>query len=397
MNNLRISRDRYLDRLVEFKDKHVIKIITGIRHCGKSTLLEMYSYHLISSGIDENNVMLLNFSESSFSDISLENIVDGLKKRNGRTYVLLDEVQMQDSWDEMIIDVFKNLNCDICIAGSISTISSSKLSMLPPESMMSMELSPFSYEEFLRYTEEEDSNDLMMDYMTYGGFPLALMVRISENAKIAAIEGIYNTIILKDIVFTKNIRNPQMLENVSEFLMTNIGNLLSVKSIRDHMTDNGSKVNFETIDGYLGYLEEALIFHRVKRYNIKTKEEFVVNDKFYLTDPGIGTAVLGRRMNTGRIMENLVYLELRRRGFTVFVGKLDDEEIDFVIVNDSCKMYIQVCYSLEDPSVLDRKVHALKSVNDDHRKIIIVMDRSEKNHDGIIEITLRELLTGAPI
>jgi len=399
MNNLRIPRDQYLDRLIEFKDKPVIKAIVGIRRCGKSTLMEMYKDHLLSTGIKEDSIISMNFTHSPFSDADQEYVMNEVKKRNGRKYVLLDEVQMIESWDKMVLNMFENMDCDIYITGSNSVMFSSKLSTLLSGRSVSIEMFPFSYEEFLRYTGEKDSDDSLVEYMTYGGFPLALMVRNSRDAEMAILEDVYNTVVLKDIMLRKNIRNQQTLDRMSRFLMRNIGNPVSVKSIKDHMTSSGSKVNFETVDSYLSYLEESLAFYRAKRYNIKAKEELVVNDKFYLSDPGIRTAVLGKREgDIGNMMENLVYLELRRRGFKIFVGKIDEFEIDFVAINDSVKVYIQVCYSMRDPITENREMRPLKLIKDDHRKIIIVMERSlNRDREGITEMGIKEFLTGAAI
>lgn len=254
----------------------------------------------------------------------------------------------------------------------------------------------FSYEEFLRFSELADSDDALTEYMTYGGFPLALMVRGSKSAEMAVLEDIYSTVVLKDIIMRNNLRNNQMLERIASFMMGNIGNLISVKSVKDYISSAGLKVNFETVDDYLNHLEESLTFYRAKRYNIKSKEELVVNDKFYLSDLGIRTAVLGRRdADIGRIMENLVYLELRRRGFTIYVGKLDDAEVDFVAIDDVKKLYVQVCYSLRDPETEAREVKPLKMIKDDYQKAIIVMERSlNSDRDGISEIGLREFLLG---
>ena len=399
MKNIRIPRDQYLDLLVEFRDKPVIKAIVGIRRCGKSTLLEMYRDHLISSGVNENNIISMNFTHLPFSGMSAEDVINKVKERKGKVYVLFDEVQMMGSWDKVILSIFENFDSDICITGSNSVMFSSRLSTLLSGRAVTIEMFSFSYTEFLQYAGEKDSDDSLMEYMTYGGFPLALMVRNSKDAEIAVLEDIYNTVVLKDILHRKNIRNSQTLDRISRFLMRNIGCLVSVRSIRDHMASSGSKMSFETVDDYLNNLEESLAFYRAKRYNVKAKEELVVNDKFYVSDPGIRTAVLGKREgDIGYMMENLVYLELRRRGLTVYVGKIDDKEIDFVAADSSRVIYIQVCYSIRDPAVKDREIRPLRSVKDDHRKIIIVMERSlNTDHDGITEMGLREFLTGTPI
>ncbi|MDR0887834.1 MAG: ATP-binding protein [Candidatus Methanoplasma sp.] len=396
MNNIRIPRHQYLDRLIELRDKPIIKAIVGIRRCGKSTLLEIYRDHLISEGVDKGNIILMNFTHSPFSGMNDKDVIREVKKTDGRKYILLDEVQMLQSWDKMVLDMFENIDCDICITGSNSVMFSSKLSTPLSGRAVSIEMFPFSYREFLSYTREDDTDDSLMEYMTYGGFPIALMVRSSKDAEMAVLEDIYSTVILKDIVQRNSIRNQGMLDRISRFMMRNIGNFVSVKSIMDYMISSGSKVNFETVDNYMGYLEESLAFYRVKRYNIKVKEELVVNDKFYLSDPGIRTAVLGRRdADIGHVMENLVFLELKRRGYTVYVGKLDDFEVDFVANDHTRTLYVQVCYSLRDPVTEEREIRPLRSINDDHRKIIITMEQSlNRDREGIAEIGIREFLMG---
>lgn len=399
MNNLRIARDQYLERLIEFKDKPVIKAIVGIRRCGKSTLLGMYRDYLVSEGIDADNIISMNFTHVPYKDMAVEDVRREIGGRSGRMYILLDEVQMLEGWDSMVLDMFENLDCDICITGSNSVMFSSELSTLLSGRAVTIEMFPFSYEEFLRFSKLDDSDDALMEYMTYGGFPLALMVRESKSAEIAVLEDIYSTVVLKDIVMRKNLRNKQMLERIASFMMRNIGSPVSVKGIKDYMSSAGLKVNFETVDDYMKYLEESLTFYRAKRYNIKTKEELVVNDRFYLSDLGIRTAVLGRRgADIGHLMENLVYLELRRRGFTIYAGKLDDTEVDFVAMDDTKKLYVQVCYSLRDPDTEAREVRPLKAIKDDYRKIIVVMEKSlNSDRDGITEIGLREFLLGCGI
>ena len=398
MKNI-ILRNTYLNRLIELKDKPVIKAIAGIRRCGKSTLLKLYKDYLLSSGVAEENILFINFTHLPNSEINSKYVIEAVKAKQGRTYILLDEIQMLESWDKTVLCLFENTNCDIYVTGSNSMMFSSKLSTLLSGRAVTIEMFTFSYNKFLKFTGETDSDDSLMEYMTYGGFLLALMLRDSEDAEIAVLEDIYSTVVLKDIIMRNSIRNPQMLKRISRFLMRNIGNLLSIKSIRDFMIGNGIKVNFQTIDDYLGYLEESLAFYRVKRYNIKAKEELVVNDKFYVSDLGIRTAVLGKRdADIGRVMENIVYLELRRRGFTVYVGKIGNYEIDFVAINDSCTVYIQVCYSLNDSVTEEREIRPLRAVDDDYRKIVIVMQPSmNKDRGGVVELDLRKFLSGAEV
>lgn len=399
MKNRLISRDAYIDQLLMFKDRPVIKVLVGVRRCGKSTLMKMYREHLITTGVDKNNVLMFNFTHPPFSEASADEISKEARRRKGRTYLLLDEVQMLEHWDKMVLDLFENEDCDIYVTGSNSAMFSSRLSTLLSGRAVTIEIFPFSYAEFLRFTEASETEEALTEYMEYGGFPTSLMLRDSPSARSVVLEDIYSTVVLKDIIQRQNIRNQQTLDRISRFLARSIGNLVSVKSIRDHMTSSGNKVNFETIDSYLGYLEESSAFYRVKRYNIKAKEELIVNDKFYLADTGLRTAILGRRgADTGQVMENLVFLELRRRRYKIHVGKLEDNEIDFVAADGERKIYIQVCYSLKDPVTEEREVRPLRLIGDDYRKVLIVMERSlKKDREGITEISLREFLTGAPL
>ncbi len=394
-----MPRDRYMDALLSLKDKPVIKAIVGVRRCGKSTLLGMYRDRLLSMGIDEGCIVSMNFSHIPFSDMTAADVLSEVSGRPGRVYVLLDEVQMVEGWDRMVVSMFETVDCDICLTGSNSVMFASGLSTLLSGRAVTVEMFPFSYPEFLRFTGTEDSDEALTEYMTYGGFPLALTVRESRTAEVAVLEDIYGTIVLKDIVQRYSVRNQQMLDRIARFLMRSVGSPVSVKSVRDRMSSAGQRVNFETVDAYLGHLEESLVFLRAKRFNIKAKEELVQNDKFYLSDLGLRTAALGRReADTGHLMENLVYLELRRRGYRVNVGKIGDAEVDFVATDSMKVVYVQVCLSLRDPSTEEREVRPLRMIRDHHRKVVIVMEESvNKDRDGIEEIGLRDFLCGASL
>ena len=395
MKHSLLIRHRYLDKLIQMKDVPLIKAIVGIRRCGKSTLMGMYRDYLLSTGISKESIVSLNLSHGKNSELNPSEIMAMVSSVKGRTYVLLDEVQIIENWDRMVLEMLETKDCDIYITGSNSVMFSSKLTTLLSGRSVTMEMFPFSYSEFLEYTELKDSVSSITEYMTYGGFPLALLVRDSRESETAVLEGIYNTVVLKEIVQRHKIRNQQMLERISQFLMRNIGSPVSVKSIKDCMASSGIKVNFETVDSYLGYLEESLAFYRVKRYDTKAKEELVINDKFYLSDLGLRTAILGRRdADIGHLMENIVYLELRRRGYKIYTGKSGDYEIDFVAMGSEDRLYIQVCYSLKDPSTEERELRPLKSIKDDYKKIIVVMEESvNTDRDGIKEILLSDFLT----
>ena len=392
-----IPRDDYLDKLKALRDMPVIKVITGIRRCGKSTLLDLFKEYLIGSGVPEDRIISMTFSHSMEEEITAADILSEVHEKRAegeRNYVFLDEVQVAKSWEKAVLTIFEEGGSDVYITGSNSEMFSSKLSSLLSGRVAEVEMFPFSYKEFLVFTEQGDSSDSLSEYMRIGGFPLASALRDRTEYAVTVLDGIYRTVVLRDIVERNNIRNPQMLGRISAFLMRNIGNPVSVKSITDYMVSAGFKVNFETVDSYLRMLEEALIFYRAKRYDTKAKEELIVNDKFYIVDTGLRNSVLGfRDADIGRFMENLVYLELRRRGYSVFVGKLNTLEIDFVAMNSESTAYYQVSYSIEDPETKRRELEPLKKLRNGHRKIIITMVPSlNKDHDGIREIGLREFL-----
>ena len=393
MKNLIIKREEYLNKLFDFKDKHVIKSIVGIRRSGKSTLMSIFKKELISLGIKEENIIHVNFSYYTYN-----NNIDDVKKKidevKGRMYLLFDEIQLVEDWNKMILYYFENYDCDIYITGSNSELFSSNLSTLLSGRVVDIEIFPFSYKEYLEYLQEKDSDKLLMEYMTYGGFPLALTLRDSKESELSILEDIYDTIVLKDISSRHNVKNQQMLNRISRFLMKNIGSQISIKKIKDYLTSTGFKINFETVDNYLSYLEDSLIFYRVKKYNIKAKEELIVNDKFYLTDLGMRTAVLGERDgDIGHLMENIVYFELKRQGYGVNVGKIKENEVDFIASKSDKKIYVQVCYSLRDPDTKKRELLPLNSIKDNYEKIIVVFEPSlNVDNEGIREVLLNDFL-----
>lgn len=393
-----LPRDNYLNKLKALKDMPVIKVITGIRRCGKSVLLDLFKEYLIDSGVPEDRIISMTFSHGSEEEITAADVLEevrGKMIKGKKNYVFLDEVQMVKGWEKAVLTLFEEGSSDVYITGSNSQMFSSKLSTLLSGRETEVEMFPFSYREFLSFTEQNDSADALSEYMRIGGFPLAVALRDRPEYAMTVLDDIYGTIVLRDIVERNNIRNPQMLNRISMFLMRNIGNPVSVKSIMDYMVSAGFKINFETVDSYLGMLEEAFIFYRLKRYDTKAKEELVVNDKFYIADIGLRNAELGfRNADIGQFMENLVYFELRRRGYSVFVGKFNSLEIDFVAMNTERVMYYQVSYSIEDPGTRERELEPLKRLRDGHRKTVITMIPSlNKDHDGIREIGLREFLT----
>lgn len=381
-----------MDRLLSLKDKQVIKAIAGIHRCGKSTMLRMFRDHLLSSGVDEGDIVSMDLAHAPDHGVTASDILEEVSGRTGRVYILLDEVGMVDGWEGMLITMSETVDCDIYITGS-----NSALATLPSDRAVTVEMFPFSYPEFLMFTGMEDSDPALTEYMAYGGFPMALMMRPSGDAETAVLEDIHGSMVLNEVVRGNSIRNQRTLGAIERLLMQSIGTPVSVKSLRDRMVRDGLGVNFETVDSYLRHLEDAFMFHRVGRYDIRTKGEMVVNDRFYPGDPGLISTVLGGMgVDREHLMENLVYLELRRRGYTVNVGKIGDAEVDFVARDGERTVYVQVCCSLRDPSTEEREVRPLRMIRDDNRKVVIVMEESvNTDRDGMAEIGLREFLLGA--
>ena len=392
-----MPRDTYLNKLKALRDMPVIKVITGIRRCGKSTLMDLFKEYLIDSGVTEDCIISMTLTHGSEERITAADVLKEVheKKVEGKmNYVFLDEIQMAESWEKAVLTIFEEGGSDVYISGSNSEVFSSKLSSLLSGREVEIELFPLSYKEFLSFTGHGDSADSLSEYMRIGGFPLAAALHDKPEYAMMVLDGIYRTVVLRDIIERHDIRNPQMLDRTSAFLMRNIGRLVSVKSIMDYTVGAGFKVNFETIDNYLGMLEEAFVFYRAKRYDAKAKEELVTNDKFFIADIGLRNTVLGfRDADMSQFMENLVYLELRRRGYTVFVGKVDALEIDFVAINTKSTAYYQVSYSIEDPETKRRELEPLKKLRNGYRKTVITMVPSlNADHDGIREVGLREFL-----
>jgi len=392
-----IPRDDYLNKLKALRDKPVIKVITGIRRCGKSVLLDLFKEYLIAEGISEDRIISMTFTHGSEEEVTAADVLANVRSRTikgKKNYVFLDEVQMVSSWEKAVLTLFEEDGCDVYITGSNSEMFSSKLSTLLSGRSAEIEMFTLSYKEFLFFTEQNDSADALSEYMRIGGFPLAVTLHDTPEHAMTVLDSIYGTVVLRDVIERNKIRNPQMLNRISVFLMRNIGYPVSVKSIVNYMNSAGFKVNFETVDGYLGMLEEAFVFYRAKRYDIKAKEELVVNDKFYTADLGMRNAVLGfRDADISQFMENVVYFELRRRGYSVYVGKLNSLEIDLVAIRTEDMAYYQVSYSIEDPKTKERELEPLRMIKDAHRKTVITMVPSvNRDHNGIREIGLREFL-----
>ena len=390
MSKERIVRKEYLERLRNLKHKKLIKIITGIRRCGKSTVMEMFRDELLENGVDENQIIFLNFEDYDNKHLrNPDELYSYIKERltQKMNYIFLDEIQRVENFPEIVDSLYIKDNVDIYITGSNSSLLSSEIATLISGRYVAIKMLPLSFTEFVQATKQE--NQLSQAYRQYvetSSFPYVIELLKTPDEINSYLEGIYNTILVKDIIDRKKIADTLVLKSVSQFLFDNIGLELSSKRIADTLTLNGRKSDPKTIEKYITSLEESFIVYKASRYNIKGKEYLKSLEKYYVSDIGLRNFMLGKKaMDVGHILENIVYLELIRRGYEVYVGKVDDMEIDFVAQNTQGNTYIQVSASVRDENTLARELKPLKAVRDNYPKILLTLDDDpDGDYDGII-------------
>lgn len=390
MSKERIVRKEYLERLRNLKHKKLIKIITGIRRCGKSTVMEMFRDELLENGVEENQIIFLNFEDYDNKHLrNPDELYSYIKERLTKkmNYIFLDEIQSVENFPEIVDSLYIKDNVDIYITGSNSSLLSSEIATLISGRYVEIKMLPLSFTEFVQATKQE--NQLSQAYRQYvetSSFPYVIELLQTPDEINSYLEGIYNTILVKDIIDRKKIADTLVLKSVSQFLFDNIGLELSSKRIADTLTSNGRKSDPKTIEKYITSLEESFIVYKASRYNIKGKEYLKSLEKYYVSDIGLRNFMLGKKaMDVGHILENIVYLELIRRGYEVYVGKVDDMEIDFVAQNTQGNTYIQVSASVRDENTLARELKPLKAVRDNYPKILLTLDDDpDGDYDGII-------------
>lgn len=372
-----ISRVAYLQKLVDFQDKKVIKVITGIRRCGKSVLLQQFRDHLVSSGVDPEKIILINFESLQYENIiNYRTFYDHIHNqiRQGRYYLLLDEIQVVEHWEKAIASFQVDFDCDIYITGSNAFLMSSELATLLAGRYVEIHVFPLSFKEYISH-QQEDPQILFRDYVKYGGFPGLIEFEKREDLAKNYLDGIYNTVVVKDILSRNSFQNISLLNTILKFMIDNVGNLVSANNIADYLSSNGQKTHVDTVLNYLDAFEKAYILYKAERYNLKGKRILRSPHKFYIVDSGIRNTILGfRDLDIGRVLENIVFLELKRRGYDVWVGVNDQFEIDFIATRDKEKLYIQTTLSLADEKVKNRELQGLLSTKDNYRKILLSMD-----------------------
>lgn len=390
-------RELYFKKLLKHKDRHIIKVVTGIRRSGKSVLLKQFSEYLQESGVSADRIIFINLEDVRNQHLldyyALHEYVLEKVRDNGRYYVFLDEIQLVLEFQKAVDSLFLRENIDLYITGSNAYILSGELATLLSGRYVEIKIYPFSFKEYVDYTGEEVLS-AWTRYFTWGGFPYVAKIDDEEICR-DYLSGIYNTVLLKDIVSRNQVRDVPMLEAVVKYLVDSVGNPISAKKIVGTMISAGRKVSPSTVDGFIQGLLDALLMYKADRYDIKGKLYLKTLGKYYVADIGIRQLLIGSRYKDyGHVLENIVYLELKRRGYQIYVGKLDNLEIDFVAEKSGILEYYQVTASLLEQSTYQQEITPLRKIKDDYHKFILTMDEIPANDDGIEIINIRKWLLG---
>lgn len=402
-----IERNDYLKQLLSWKDKNIIKVLTGIRRCGKSTILKLYQEYLLNNGIDQTQIISINFEELEYEELLdykklytyIINRVDEKKK----TYIFLDEIQNVPSYEKVVDSLYVKENIDIYITGSNSYIFSGQLATYLSGRYIEISVLPLSFKEFYS-TTDNNKDSAFQNYIKIGGFPYINQIKLQDEQVNAYLEGIYNTVIVKDIEERikrkyndnnyKSVTNIMLLKSISKYLSSVVGSPVSIRSITNYIKSNEHKTSPNTVSNYIDALCESYLYYPAESIDISGKEVLKSNKKYYIVDSGIRNYILPKQSyDLGFTIENIVYLELLRRRYIVNVGKNGNTEVDFVARKDGIYTYIQVTASLIDENTFNREIRPLKQIQDNYEKIILTLDRfTLGNYEGIKVINVIDWL-----
>jgi len=386
-----LKREKYLKALESYAEKPLIKVLTGVRRCGKSTILQSFAEKLISSGVKNEQIISLNFEDLALEHLKnyrtlYDYLISKIADDNTQYFVFLDEIQEVESFERVVNSLYLRKNVDIYITGSNAFFMSGELSTLLSGRYIEIPIFPLSFSEFKNAYKELSKNDLYNKYITQGAMPYLINRENSYREIRDYYGGIYNTVLLKDVVARKKISATDILEKVIKFLAGNIGSLNSTKKIADTLTSFGRKISVNTLENYINALIDSLLFYKVSRFDIKGKEHLKTIDKYYIADLGFRNYLLGNeRDNLGFVLENVIYLELLRRGYKVSVGKIGMKEIDFVAISELGQVeYYQVAFSIRENDVFEREISALMDIKDNYPKFLLHLDPDpDSSHKGI--------------
>lgn len=396
-----IARNEYLELLKSYRHLEVIKVVTGVRRCGKSTLFQLYQGYLKEEGVEEEQIISLNLEDLDYEHLQDYKMMYAyIKERicSGRyTYVFIDEVQNCKNFEKVVDSLFIKDKVDVYITGSNAYMLSGELATLLSGRYVKIEMLPFSFKEYqlAQGDSQESRNELLRKYLKYGGFPYVATSFFGEQIVLDYLEGIYSSILIKDVAKREGITDIALLESIVKTVSASVGSPISTKKIADTIVSSGRKISVNTVDNYLKALCDAYIFYKVDRYDIKGRQYLKTLGKYYIVDSGIRNLLLSTAgQDQGHLLENIVYFELRRRGYKVNVGKLGEKEVDFVATNIEGILYVQVSASVLDEQTLRRELSPLESISDHHPKILLTLDEvtSGTNFNGIRHIYLLDWL-----
>ena len=402
-----INRPEYLNQLIQNKDVDLVKIVTGIRRCGKSSLLDLFHQHLLNHGVADSNIIHMNLESLRYRDLKdylvFYDYVSERIAKSGKTYLIFDELQVIEHWEKAIESFRLDFDVDIYITGSNAYLLSTEFSTLLSGRYVEIRMLPLSFKEFLYFYEfapDISIEEKFQKYLQFGGMPILREYRFNEARSMQALEGIYSTVILRDILQRNTQSNQGLLHKLMLFLCSNIGSITSPSSIGNVLSNEGDiegkgkKIASQTVEKYISMLRSAFIFYSVERYDVKGKQLLKTLGKNYIIDLGFRNMLLGYRdADRGHIIENIVFLELIRRDYHVYIGKFKETEIDFVAEKPNDKLYIQVTESMLSPETRERELRPLQMIPDNYEKIVLSMDRNYiTSYDGIKSLNLIDWL-----
>ena len=394
-----IERTEYLEELKRWKDKDLIKVITGIRRCGKSTLFQLFIDYLKSTGISNEQIISINLEDADYNFEDYKQLYDYIKEKmdSKKTYyVFLDEVQNVPMFQKAVDSLYIKKNVDVYITGSNAYLLSGELATLLSGRYIEIKMLPLSFKEYVSAFDDNNYQQLFLNYMKNGGMPGNIsIIKSNPNDLDKYLDGIFSTIVYKDIMARNNINDKMLLESVLKFIFDSIGSPISTKKISDTLTSKGISTSNHTVEKYITAFIESFLIYKAERFDVKGKNLLARDYKYYVVDQGLRSYLLGKKADNdmGHILENIVYLELLRRGYRVYVGKVDDLEVDFVAESRDGLKYFQVALTVRDEKVLERELRSLQKTGDHYPKYLLTLDMDlESDYDGITKINVVDWL-----
>lgn len=394
-----INREEYLDELIRWKDKDLIKVVTGIRRCGKSTLFDLFIDYLKMSGVKSNQIIYINLEDADYDFKDYKELYHFINEKiisEDNFYVFLDEVQNVPGFQRAVDSLYIKKNVDVYITGSNAYLLSGELATLLSGRYIEIKMLPLSFKEYISAFDNNNYQQLFLDYMRNGGMPGNInILKSNVNDLDKYLDGIFSTIVYKDIMARNNITDKLLLESVIKYIFDSIGSPISIKKISDTLTSKGISTSNHTVENYITALLESFLVYKAERFDVKGKNLLARDYKYYVVDSGLRSYLLGKKADSdmGHILENIVYLELLRRGYKVYVGKVDDLEVDFVAENRDGLRYYQVALTVRDEKVLERELRSLQKTGDHYPKTLLTLDMDlETDYDGIRKINVVDWL-----